>query len=85
MNVFSILLLHFSKFENRKSCSTLTKLIQLITQTTLPPVDSTPIAITEIKTAVLFRNKLAVFLLGCFRKHPIFPSAKSCTNSLLHF
>lgn len=64
---------------------TMTWLIPQITLSTLSPADSTPIAITEIKTAVLFQDKLSVFLLRCFRKHLIFPSAKSCTNSLLHF
>lgn len=73
------------KCGRRHNSLTMTWLIPQITLSTLSPADSTPIAITEIKTAVLFKDKLSVFLLRCFQKHLIFPSAKSCTNSLLHF
>lgn len=73
------------KCGRRHNSLTMTWLIPQITLSTLSPADSTPIAITEIKTAVLFQDKLSVFLLRCFQKHLIFPSAKSCTNSLLHF
>lgn len=63
---FIFLLLSIKKFYNvagRHNSLTMTWLIPQITLSTLLPADSTLIAITEIKTAVLFQDKLSVFLL----------------------